>query len=151
MKLKLSAAAALIAVFVPLAAHADLPGDHPYYIHALSDLRDARWNLEHRAGDAAVSANEDVAIVEIDRAIEEVKHAARADWKDTYEHPHEDAHLNHSGRLHHAVELLKKAHEDLAQEEDNPEARALKHRALEHVDHALDAARNALHAAENGM
>jgi len=63
MKLKLSAAAALIAVFVPLAAHADLPGDHPYYIHALSDLRDARWNLEHRAGDAAVSANEDVAIV----------------------------------------------------------------------------------------
>lgn len=151
MKLKLTAAAALFAVFLPLAAHADLPGDHPAYIHALTDLRDARWNLEHRAGDAAVSANEDNAIVEIDRAIDEVKHAARNDGKDTYEHPHEDAHLNRAGRLHHAVELLQKAHDDLAREEDNPESRGLKHRALEHVDRALDAAHGALHAAENNM
>ena len=151
MKLKLSATAALFAVLLPLAAHADLPGDHPEYLHALTDLRDARWNLEHRAGDAAVSANEDVAIVEIDHAIDEVKKAALRDGKDTYDHPHEDAHLNRAGRLHHAVELLDKAHNDLAREEDNPEARNLKHRALEHVDHAIGAAKQALHAAENGM
>ncbi|HSY27956.1 MAG TPA: hypothetical protein VK832_10665 [Burkholderiaceae bacterium] len=151
MKLKLSATAALFAVLLPLAAHADLPGDHPEYLHALTDLRDARWNLEHRAGDAAVSSNEDNAIVEIDRAIDEVKKAAREDGKNPYEHPHEDAHLNRAGRLHHAVELLDKAHNDLAREEDNPEARNLKHRALDHVDRAIGSAKQALHAAENGM
>ncbi|MEH2129414.1 MAG: hypothetical protein V7K86_01855, partial [Nostoc sp.] len=35
-------------------AYADLPGKHPYYLHALTDLRTARWLLEHRPGDAAV-------------------------------------------------------------------------------------------------
>jgi hypothetical protein len=151
MKLKLTATAALFAVLLPLAAHADLPGDHPAYLHALTDLRDARWNLEHRPGDAAVSAGEDVAITEIDHAIDEVKKAAVRDGKDLWEHPHEDANLKHAGRLHHAIELLEKAHNDLAKEEDNPESRGLKHRALEHVDRAVDAAKDALHAAERGM
>jgi hypothetical protein len=151
MKFKLSVIAAMFAVALPLAAHADLPGDHPGYLHALTDLRDARWNLEHRAGDAAVSTQEDVAIVEIDHAIDEVKHAAREDGKNLYEHPPEDAHLNRAGRLHHAVELLEKARNDLAREEDNPEARELKHRALEHVDRATGAAKQAVRAAENSL
>ena len=65
----LLAALALGAAFASLnASAADLPGKHPAYLHALTDLRDARWNLEHRAGDAAVSTQEDVAIVEIDRS-----------------------------------------------------------------------------------
>ena len=69
MSFKLSttvlAALALSASFTALSANAaDLPGRHPAYLHALTDLRDARWNLEHRPGDAAVSAQEDVAIVE---------------------------------------------------------------------------------------
>lgn len=149
MKLKLSAATALLAVFLPLAAHAELPGDHPEYLHALTDLRDARWNLEHRPGNAAVSAGEDAAIVEIDRAIDEVKHAAREDGKNLYAHPQADARLNNPGRLHRAVELLEKARNDLAREEDNPEARGLRHRAVEHVEHAIDGARQALRAAEN--
>ena len=41
-------------LLLPLFANADLPGKHPYYLHALSDLRTARWMLEHRPGDAAV-------------------------------------------------------------------------------------------------
>ena len=56
-----------------------VPGPHPAYLHALTDLRAARWNLEHRPGDAAVSAQEDVAIVETDRAIQEAKTAAIVD------------------------------------------------------------------------
>jgi hypothetical protein len=151
MKLNISASAILIAALLPLTACADLPGDHPGYLHALTDLRDARWNLEHRAGDAAVSDREDVAIVEIDRAIGEVKKAAREDDKNLGNHPPEDARLNHAGRLHHAVELLEKAHNDLAREEDNPEARELKHRALDHVDRALEAAKQAVHAAANSL
>ena len=96
MSFKLStpllAALALTASFTALSAHAaDLPGKHPAYLHALTDLRAARWNLEHRAGDAAVSAQEDVAIVETDRAIHEARTAAMEDGKNVEDHPQEDA------------------------------------------------------------
>ena len=92
---------------------------HPAYLHALTDLRDARWNLEHRAGDAAVSTQEDVAIVEIDRAINDARTAAMEDGKNIANHPPEDAHVDRRGRLHHAAELLRKARQDVAQGESN--------------------------------
>ena len=41
--------ALLLLLALPLAANADLPGKHPYYLHALTDLRTAR-------GDAARAA-----------------------------------------------------------------------------------------------
>ena len=129
---------------LPFAAHADMPGQHPEYLHALTDLRDARWNLEHRPGDAAVSAQEDVAITEVDRAIDQTKKAARADGKDMRDHPGEDANMNRPGRLHHALDLLGKTHNDLARPEDNPEARELKNRILEHVDLAIQATKHAI-------
>jgi hypothetical protein len=149
MKLKITAFAALFSLWLPFAARADLPGDHPGYLHALTDLRAARWNLEHRPGDAAVSSQEDVAIVEIDHAIGEVKKAAREDAKNLNDHPHEDASLDRPGRLHHAVELLVQARGDLAKEEDNPEARGLKQRALDHVDRAIEAARHSIRDVEH--
>jgi hypothetical protein len=55
----------LLALTLPFAANADLPGKHPAYLHALTDLRAARWMVEHRPGDAAVSAQEDLAVAEI--------------------------------------------------------------------------------------
>ena len=137
--------------FVSLdAAAADLPGRHPAYLHALTDLRAARWNLEHRPGDAAVSAQEDVAIVETDRAIREAKVAAIEDGKNIEDHPPEDAHLDRPGRLHHALELLDKAKNDVARGEDNPEARNLRNRVVEHVDLAIEATRHAIHDVEQG-
>jgi hypothetical protein len=150
MKLTLTAIAVLMTAMFPLAAQADLPGNHPAYLHALSDLRAARWNLEHRPGDTAVSTQEDIAITEIDRAIGEVKKAAREDAKNLNARPPEDANLDRPGRLHHAVELLQQAHGDLDREEDNPEARGLKLRALEHVDLAIEAARHAVRDLEKG-
>src|SRR5580658_9461794 len=86
----------------PLAANADLPGKHPHYLHALSDLRTARWFIEHRPGDAAVSRHEDVAIVAIDRAIGEIEHAAIDDGKDIHDHPAIDTATGRPGRLHKA-------------------------------------------------
>src|SRR5580704_9289969 len=77
----------LVCLALPFAANADLPGKHPAYLHALSDLRAARWMLEHRPGDAAVSEHEDMAIMEIDKAIGEIKHAAIDDGKDIHDHP----------------------------------------------------------------
>ena len=155
MSFKLStpllSALALAASFTALSASAaDLPGRHPAYLHALTDLRDARWNLEHRAGDAAVSAQEDVAIVETDRAIHEARTAAMEDGKNVEDRPHEDAHIDRPGRLHHALELLRKAKEDVAREEDNPETRDLRNRIVEHTDLAIEATRHAIHDVEQG-
>jgi len=155
MSFKLSttllASLALAASFASLSASAaDMPGAHPAYLHALTDLRDARWNLEHRPGDAAVSAQEDRAIVETDRAIQEAKVAAMDDGKNVQDHPHEDAKIDRPSRLHHALELLEKAKNDVAREEDNPEARELRHRIVEHTDRAIEATRHAIHDVEQG-
>jgi len=142
---------ALAASFTALSADAaDLPGHHPAYLHALTDLRDARWNLEHRPGDTAVSSQEDVAIVETDRAIQEAKVAAAEDGKNLADHPHEDANINRAGRLHHALELLQKAKNDVAREEDNPETRDLRNRIVQHTDLAIEATRHAIHDVEQG-
>ena len=135
---------------MPFAANADLPGKHPHYLHALSDLRTARWFIEHRPGDVAVSAHEDVAIVEIDRAIGEIKHAAIDDGKDIHDHPAVDIAAGRPGRLHKAVELLRGVHDDLAREEDDPQTRGLRDRALHHIDEAIHATERAIGDAENG-
>jgi hypothetical protein len=135
---------AVLALAGATASATDLPGRHPAYLHALTDLRDARWQLEHRPGDAAVSGQEDVAITEIDRAIGEAKKAAAEDGKNLADHPHEDAGVDHAGRLHRAVELLHKAHDDVHAEEDNPETRELRHRVDEHIDLALHATDRAI-------
>jgi len=148
MNIKKLALVFMTAGLLPLAAHADLPGKHPAYLHALTDLRDARWNLEHRPGDAAVSAQEDVAITEIDRAINEAKRAAAEDGKNLANHPAEDARLDHPGRLHHALEFLRKAKADVRQEEDNPEARRLRNAVVVHIDRAIQATQRAIRAVE---
>jgi hypothetical protein len=134
----------LLLVSAPFAANADLPGKHPFYLHALTDLRAARWMLEHRPGDAAVSAQEDVAITEIDKAIGEIKKAAIDDGKDIHDHPGVDAPNDHPGRLHKAAELLRKVHGDVAREEDDPMTRGLRNRAVMHVDEALHATQRAI-------
>ncbi|WP_199098090.1 hypothetical protein [Dyella sp. ASV21] len=139
-----------LGLLLPLAAHADLPGHHPYYLHALSDLRAARWMLEHRPGDAAVSGQEDVAITEIDRAIGEIKHASIDDGKSLEDHPPIDASLDHPGRLHKALELLHKVHHDVDREEDDPMVRGLKERALMHVDQASHAVEHAIGDVRDG-
>lgn len=135
---------------VSLAANADLPGKHPYYLHALSDLRAARWMLEHRPGDAAVSGQEDTAIVEIDAAIGEIKHAAIDDGKDLHDHPAVQGPNDRPGRLHKALELLRKVHSDVAREEDDPMVKGLRNRAVGHIDGAIHATESAIHDVRQG-
>ena len=126
------------------------PAHHPAYLHALTDLRDARWNLEHRPGDAAVSTQEDVAIVETDRAINDARTAAMEDGKNVYQHPPEDARIDRRGRLHHAAELLRKARQDVAQGESNPQTVELRNRVIGHIDAALQATERAIRDVEQG-
>jgi hypothetical protein len=140
----------LLVLGLLLAACAAQPSKHPAYLHALSDLRTSRWMLEHRPGDAAVSVHESVAITEIDRAISELKRAAIDDGKNINNHPNVDVPTDYRGRLHKAAELLRKVRSDTYREEDNPEARGLRDRAIGHVDAALHATEQAIHDVEVG-
>ena len=135
---------ALLGLMLPLVAQADMPGQHPYYLHALSDLRTARWLLAHRPGDPAVEGQEGMAVAEIDRAIHEIQHAAIDDGKDIYDHEPVDDQQDHPGRLHKAVDLLHRVHHDIVREEDDPMTRGLRDRAIMHVDAATRAAEQAL-------
>jgi len=147
-KIKLTLSSLLLMLLVPFAANADLPGNHPAYLHALSDLRAARWMLEHRPGDPAVSSQEDLAISEIDAAIGEIKRAAIDDGKDIHDHVGVDDAANRPGRLHKALELLRKVHSDVAREEDDPAVRGLRNRAVGHIDAAINATKGAIASAQ---
>ena len=149
-KLSLRLIPLALACLVPLGAMADLPGKHPYYLHALSDLRAARWMLEHRPGDAAVSSAEDLAITRIDETIADIRRAAIDDGKDVHDHVAVDVPPNHPGRLHKAEELLASAHADIAREEDDPMTRGLRDRAVHRVDEAMHATRRAIRDVDTG-
>ena len=131
-----------VALAAPIASFADLPGKHPGYLHALTDLRTARWFLEHQPGDAQVSGAEDVAITELDAALGEIKRSSIDDGKDLHDHPNVDV-KEHGSRLLKAIETLKKARADISGEEDNPEVRELRHKAFEHIDKAIHVAEKA--------
>jgi hypothetical protein len=125
--------------------------EHPAYLHALTDLRTARWLIAHRPGDARVSGDEDVAITRIDETINEIKRAAIDDGKNLDDHPPIDERLDRKGRLHRADELLGKAHNDIAREEDDAATRGLRDRAIHHLDDAIHATHQAIRDAENGI
>jgi tetratricopeptide (TPR) repeat protein len=109
--------------------------DHPAYLHALADLRDARAHLQRPDG-GELRDQEKKAIHEIDDAINEIKKASIDDGKDLNDHPPVDVALDWRGRLHKALELVNKAHNDVAREEDNSFAQGLQQRALDHIDKA---------------
>ena len=126
-----------VLLFVPAyaAAKPAPPREHPAYLHALTDLREARAHLQRPDG-GELREQEKKAIHEINEAIAEIKKVAIDDGKDINEHAPIDARMDWPGRLHRAVELLNKAHNDVAQEEDNAFAQGLQQRALEHIDKA---------------
>jgi hypothetical protein len=127
---------AALALALPLTAQADQPGNHPAYLHALSDLRVARASLEKRPGDREVKWDEKIAINEIDAAINEIKKASIDDGKNLSDHPPVDFTKDYWARLHNASDALRSAHGDVKQEEDNDYTRGLQRRALQHIDGA---------------
>jgi hypothetical protein len=126
-------------------------GAHPAYLHALSDLRNARANLERKGGDRQMKWDEHDAIVEIDHAIEDIKKASVDDGKNLEDHPAVDAHEPRAGRLHKAIAALRAARGDIAQEEDNGFASGLRGRALHDVDEAIRFTEDGVRAADQGI
>jgi len=132
-----AALACAVIVLCPAPAQADQPGHHPAYLHALTDLRHARSHIERRGGDAQMKWDERTATKEIDAAIREIKDAAIDDGKNLEDHPPVDAKLDYNGRLHRALELLRKAEKDCREEEDNNFAKGLQKRAIKHIQEAI--------------
>lgn len=135
----------VVAFFAAMTATAQPgQGQHPAYLHALSDLRTARAHLQRPDG-GELRDQEKKAIHEINDAIDEIKKAAIDDGKDLNDHPPVDSHLDWPGRLHRAIELLDKAHNDISREEDNRFAQGLQARALGHIDKAHHHVEEAIH------
>ena len=143
-KLVIAISVVVLLALAIFAAKAQPPREHPAYLHALSDLRHARAHLQRPDG-GELREQEKKAIYEIDEAINEIKKASIDDGKNLNDHPPVDAQMDWPGRLHRALELVNKAHEDVAQEEDNAFAQGLKRRALEHIDRAHHHIEEAIH------
>jgi hypothetical protein len=147
-RIYVSFALSLLAIFMTsgiIASAKAGAGEHPYYLHALSDLRAARWMIEHRPGDWQRTVDEMEAVKQIDAAIGEIKKAAIDDNKDIMDHPKVDEHPDHPGRLHDALDFLRKARKDISHDEDNVFAQGLQGRAYMHIDRAIDAVKRAVH------
>jgi hypothetical protein len=121
-----------LAGIAALPVSAQVPGPHPGYLHALSDLRTARFIVSHNNPDPRVQG----VVGEIDRALGEINQAAIDDGKNVDDHLPIDANLDFHGRYRKALDLLDHAHRDIARFEDNAYASGLQHRALHHIDAA---------------
>lgn len=144
----LLAVAGTLAAGAPTMAHAEVPGPHPFYQHALGDLRAARHYLHDGWAYGPVRHDDDAAIREIDAAINEIKLAAIDDGKSDSDPFPIDAKLSPHDRFRKANELLAAAHKDLEHAEDVPQAKGLRDRAVLHIDHAhqiVDAAWRTAH------
>jgi len=119
-----------------LSAQQVLPGKHPEFLHALSDLRAARGYLDKVTPNENVDEDTASAIREIDAAIGGLKQASVDDGKDLHDHPPIDAHLEKTGRLHTAKQLLEKAYADVKMPETDPPAAELQKRIMGHINAA---------------
>jgi hypothetical protein len=130
-------AAGLVAAAAPMTMQAQqVPGPHPAYLHALSDLRAARHYLNDGWAWAPVKHDDNAAIREIDAAIGEIKKAAIDDGKGLNDPFTIDTRLSPHDRFRKAKELLASAQNDLSRAEDVPSSRGLRDRAIGHVDEA---------------
>jgi hypothetical protein len=146
--LRLSLIGAAFALATPLVAHAQWWQQHPAYLKAMSDLRQAYWLVVHRDSmDPMAKAEENQAARSIRVAYQSLKDASIVDDKNIDDQPPPDFNFaDHRGRLHHAMDLLRDAHNEVNSEEDDPAARGFKDRALGAIDHAAADTDAALHA-----
>ena len=139
--IRFSAFAVAFLVAIP-AAFGDVPGRHPAYLHARTDLRRAEhlmdWsefrNVRHDLDDSVHHVRE---------AIHEIDAAAAWDRKDLEDNPPADTYTDRAGRFHAIARFLFGAKRDIEREEDNAAARGWRNRAIKHIDEAIAAVRRA--------
>ncbi len=144
MKFSMSIAVLALAGLLSACASPPPPPQHPAYMHALSDLRAARWLIEHRPGNWAQTNDEVEAVRQIDAAIGDLKQAAYDDGKNLDYHPPVDEINERRGRLHRAIEYMRSARHDISAEEDNVWAIGLRNHAIGHIDGSINATKRAV-------
>ena len=118
-------------------ASANRQGQHPTYMHALSDLEEARAHLEKPASNQKRQAEEANAMNKIDDAIDKINRAAAEDGKDIKNHQPVDARLERGhDRLLKVEELLEVALRDVSTREDNPRNRNLQGQIIDDIKEA---------------
>jgi hypothetical protein len=140
----LTATAFALLTLIFLASPTPSHAQEPRYLHALSNLRQARdwlqWDHNPHTADARRHAWD-----EIDKAIDEVKKAARDDGKDAHFTPPPDARAEGGGAIRSARDLLGVAFEDVKYGYDNPMNAGLQERAKQHIAEARRICESILH------
>ncbi len=143
--------AAVVTVFTLCGtAYAMTPGRHPGYLHALTELKTARWMINHRATNAPASVAADGAVMDINAAIGDIKHAASIDDKNLDIHPPADAPPTQKDRLQKALELLGEALSNVNRPEDNSAAGPYRRGAIRHINAAIDQTKDAIDGVNYG-
>src|SRR5579863_9749366 len=131
----MAAAACALAAVVCFAGARRVQAQEPRYLLALSDLRTARDYIQsdHRH---EFEHERHVAVDEINKSIDEIKHAAWDDGKNTKWAPpaHPDTDPWHPMR--EAVNWIDSARRDVTTGYDRPENQGLRERAVLHIDQA---------------
>lgn len=124
-------------------AHAQMPA----YLHAISDLRSARWYLQQDTRREFMGLRQH-AIDEMSRAIDDMKQAAIDDGKNPWHTPPPQSGGNMGAPIHSALRLVIEARNDVAHGVDPPQNRGLQFRSLKHIDEAHRALNEILKASE---
>jgi hypothetical protein len=130
-------------VFLLFALGTPAQAQPPHYLHALSNLREARELLQTDARPGFFGAR-DRAIEEIDRAIHEVSEAVRDEGRNPHHTP-PPAGGDPNRPMRSALALLDDARRDIASGADETGHRGLQERALRHVDEARHILEHAMH------
>ena len=134
-----------LSAFLLLALAVPAQAQHPAYMHALSNLRQARALLQtdSRSG---FREEKNRAMDEIDRAIQEVRRAVREEGRESRWTPPPATQGDPDRPLRSAMTLLDEAHGDVARGVDTSDYRGLQNRALRHIDEARRALGHAMHS-----
>jgi tetratricopeptide (TPR) repeat protein len=141
-----SSARYMLIILMALMTISAMADTHSAYLHALTDLRAARWLIANRPGGWALTDNEAAAIHAIEVAVYEIIKADIDDGKyynDVPDLPNIDI-PDRQGRIQRAIELIRKARTDVNLDDDDTFAGGLKVRALAHIDEALRLTEKAL-------
>jgi hypothetical protein len=107
------------------------------YLHALSNLRTARWLID-RSPEGAQKTDDQVAAVKaIDLAMARIINADIDDGKYLNDRPDEDAIPDRDSRLAVALQLLRKAHADVNNDDGSAFDLELKSKEIPHINEAI--------------
>jgi len=124
--------------------------EHRGYMHALTELRAARWLIDQHSADSKQTADEIEAMHAIELTVSAIIKASIDDGKYFKDKPDMDniTFSDKAARLKRAVELLRKAYADINQNEDATFHNNLKGRTTKHINEAIITTQKVMIAAQ---